>query len=519
MSLYRRLSGNYLFRNTSLTAALSALGALAGLVLDALVVYTFGVGKQTDAFFAAITIPNLLVGVVSIQSPKVLVPIFTELFGKSEKDGWELLQTLLTSAAVAFAAVSLIGAVASSIIMPLQIPGLDGNAVALAIWFSRVLFALVLLQGVAAVMQSVLYARHSYIVSSSGKVITNVVSLSVLVMFRAQVGIRALAFGTLLGAVAQLVALQLVLRSHGFRFRWRWRPSDARLRQIVADFGYPCAGHVLGESASVLQNLLGSLLGSGSLTLLRYAARITQAIAGILLGSVVRVTLPLISKHAAAKDLPKQKRAFIESLQLVALVGLPICVWLTCSAQSLVTVLFQRGEFSPHDAIVTGVIIQAMVPDLLLGRLVSVTQTLFYANGDLRTPFVSTVLYTIVNATAAVLLSMWLGVTGVGLAVSLASLSNATYMAAKLQNRFEPVGWFEMRPFWVRLTFACALAAGGFIVGAQGRSLIGEVGGAAKYVEIGLSSALGFGVFGACALLFGLLDAGVRPAPAPQTLL
>ena len=63
---------------------------------------------------------------------------------------------------------------------------------------------------------------------------------------------------------------------------------------------------------------------------------------------------------------------------------------------------------------------------LLLGRIVSVTQTMFYANADLRTPFISTVIYTIANTVFALVLARWLGVLGIGLAVSLASFLNAT---------------------------------------------------------------------------------------------
>jgi len=46
--------------------------------------------------------------------------------------------------------------------------------------------------------------------------------------------------------------------------------------------------------------------------------------------------------------------------------------------------LFERGEFSRADAALTGVLIRFMAPDILLGRLVSITQTLFYANMDMR---------------------------------------------------------------------------------------------------------------------------------------
>ena len=70
MKFVQKITGNYLFRNSGITAALSGAGAVTGLALDAVVVFTFGVGYRTDAFFAAMTIPTLLNGILSIQSPR-----------------------------------------------------------------------------------------------------------------------------------------------------------------------------------------------------------------------------------------------------------------------------------------------------------------------------------------------------------------------------------------------------------------------------------------------------------------
>jgi putative peptidoglycan lipid II flippase len=515
MKFVQKISGNYLFRNSGITAALSGAGAVSGLILDAVVVFTFGVGYRTDAFFAAMTIPTLLNGILSIQSPKILVPVFSELFDRRDNgEAWTLLRNLITACFLMFAAMSIAGMVLSGIFMPLEIPGLDANAIALGVWLSKMVFALVLLQGLASIMQSVLYARHSYLVSCSGKFVTNVVAIIVVFSFQSRFGIQALAAGMVLGSCVQLVLLVSVLAAHGFRYRWVLDRSDSRLRAIFASFGYPLVGHVLGESGSLLQNVLGSFLGSGSLTLLRYASRIVSAVAGILLGSVVQVTLPLIAKHAAAKDLGRQRKTLLESIQLLTVIGLPICIWLVFAARPLVVLLFQRGQFSTADAVVIAVIIRCMVPDLLLGRIVSVTQTMFYANADLRTPFISTVIYTIANTVFAIVLARWLGVMGIGLAVSLASLLNATYMIVMLHRKFGPVGWDAMGPFALRLATTCLLAGGGFALGLRLLFVATVPESLTKIVAVAMPTALGFCIFIMSAVMLRLLDTrSVAPMP------
>jgi putative peptidoglycan lipid II flippase len=515
--MWTRLSGNYLLRNASITATLAAAGAVTGLVLDAIIVYTFGADFHTDALFAALTIPTLLIGVFSIQSPKVLVPIFSELFDRgAATEAWALVRSLASASLVIFGGVTVAGIVLSALLLPVQIPGLKPEAIALAVWLSRILFALVLMQGLGATLQPVLYAQHSYLIACSGKLVMNVTTLIVVVLGASRFGIQAVAFGMVLGSAIQVMLLFLALARQGFRLGWSFDRSDRRLREILGSFRYPVAGHVLGESGTLLQNAIGSFLGSGTLTLLRYASRIVQAIAGILLGSVVQVTLPLVAKHAAASDLRLQRRTLLESMQLVVLVGLPICIWLVFAAEPLVVLLFQRGHFTAADAVVTAVIIRYMVPDLLLGRICSVTQTLFYANSDLRTPFISTVIFTVVNAMGAIVFAKFLGVRGIGLAVAVASLSNTMYMLWKLQQRYAPMGWRERQDFARRLGLTCTLAGLGFAFGSKlfpGAAVFESAG---RLMAVIVPSVLGFGLFGAGALAFRLLDVGFI-APNPNT--
>lgn len=498
---------HHLIRTASVTAIMSGTGAVTGLVLDAIVLYAFGAGPETDALFAALTLPTLLNGIVFIQSPKILVPAFGALFERGEETrAWLLLSNLLTLCAVVFAGVSLAGALLSSVIVPLQIPGLAAPTIALAVKLSRVLFLLTTIQGLSCILLAVLYARHAFVMSSSSKLFINVSTIALVLLGHGRFGIQAVAWGMVIGSLVQLAIAALALRTHGFRYRWTLTAARSEVRDIVMSFGFPLAGHVLGESGFIVQNIIGSYLGSGSLTLLRYASRMVQAVAGILLGSVVQAVMPTMARHAAAQDLTLQRKTLLQGIQLLALAGVPVCIWLIAAAEPLVTLLFKRGQFTSADATATALILQLMVPDLLLGRLVSITQTLFYANGDRQTPFVSTVIFTVANLFFAVALSRWLGAPGVGLAVSLASMCNAGYMLAKVQSRFSPVGWGRMRTFGLRLGTISLVAFVVFVVGARVFSGLSVAAPLKAILAVALPGSLGFCVFGLGVFAFRLFD-------------
>jgi putative peptidoglycan lipid II flippase len=497
----------YIFKNASIIATLSGLGVISGLILDALILSTYGVGSETDALFTALTVPLLITTIFSIQSPKILIPVFSEHLRHNDCDtAWSLLRNLLTTAFCSLVAICLLGMALSAIIVPLQIPGFESKTVATAVELSRILFWVILSGGIASILGSVLYAQHRYVASASGKLVTNTVAILVVLYGHGHWGIHAVAAGVLFGNVVQVGVLASALSISNFRYHWVLRPSDPKLREILRSFRYPSSGHVLGESAVILQNFLSSFLGSGSLTVMRYASRVVQAVGGILLGSVVQVTLPLMAKLAAANDLQAQRKTLLEGVRLITVVGVPVCVWLILSVEPLVILLFERGEFSRADAALTALLISFMVPDILLGRIVSLIQTLFYANMDQRIPLISTVIYTCAHTVFAIILVGLFGIVGLPIAVVLAALSNTTYMIVQLHRRFGPIEWNQIREFQLRVAATCVMGSMGFVIGMKFAIVTTSSYLATKVLHVAMPTAFGFLLFVSGAFLFRLID-------------
>src|SRR5262245_55044271 len=109
---------NTLLKRASILAGLQGTGAITGLALDALILAWFGVGPQTDALFAALTIPTLLNTIVFVQSPKILIPVFGGLFDRNDDgEAWSLLRNLLTTCSFLLAGLTLLGVVLSRVIL------------------------------------------------------------------------------------------------------------------------------------------------------------------------------------------------------------------------------------------------------------------------------------------------------------------------------------------------------------------------------------------------------------------
>ena len=199
---------HYLFKNASIVAMLSLAGTVSGFILDALILSLFGMGHLTDALAAALTVPLIIGGVIKIQVPKLLIPVFTEhRVHHGESRAWDLLSSLVTTSFFVLVGISLVGVALSGALVPLQIPGLKSDAISLSVWLSRMLFWLILLQGLGSILQSVLYARHSYLISSSGKLVANISTIAVVILWYDILGVEAVAGGMLFGEFVEVALL------------------------------------------------------------------------------------------------------------------------------------------------------------------------------------------------------------------------------------------------------------------------------------------------------------------------
>ena len=157
-----------------------------------------------------------------------------------------------------------LGAVLGPVPIPLQIPGLDADAVRLSIGLNTIVFWLVLVRALNTILGSVLNSLHNYLVPASGKFVANTVAIVVVALFSHRIGIYALAYGLLAGDVTQVVVKIATAKALGVRFRLTCRIKDAELRTIYRSFTYPFLGHGLGEARVLLENYLVSFLGGGA---------------------------------------------------------------------------------------------------------------------------------------------------------------------------------------------------------------------------------------------------------------
>ncbi|MFI9365696.1 lipid II flippase MurJ [Kitasatospora sp. NPDC053057] len=360
--------GGFLVKAFGITAVLSAAGSGLGLLRDLLLARYFGASQGTDAFLVAWTVPETAAPLLIEDAMSFLmVPAFALALVLRDEDPdapdpvRHLVRATLPWLLLALSGLALAAALGAPQLVELLAPGLPDPS--LAVVCTRITAITVLPFGVAGYLAAALRAHHSFTAPAGIYVAYNLGILALLFGFHGLLGVRSAALGVGLGSL--LMAGLLVgpflrrLRTGQAGQAGAGRSRRSRNTLVLMPLALlPVAAFTLTRQSQVfVERYLGSALPPGTISHLNYAAKVSQLAmtAGIL---ICTVTFPLVARALAAGDLTAARDRVEKDLGQAAAVVLLGTAFLMACAPSVVSLLFQRGAFGPHDTAATADVIR-----------------------------------------------------------------------------------------------------------------------------------------------------------------
>lgn len=205
---------------------------------------------------------------------------------------------------------------------------------------------------------------------------------------------------------------------------------------------------VFGAAVYQLNILLGTLLASflpvGSVSYLYYADRLVQFPLGVFGIAVSTAALPSLAKLAAKGEMEEYDTALSMALGLTLFIALPAAAGLIGLANPVISLLFERGAFTPEAVSATASALVAYSVGLPFIALSRPLVAGFYALEDTKTPVKIAVGCLVLNIGLGFGLMQFLAHVGLALAVSASSLLNFVLLywllARRRHGRLLPVG-------------------------------------------------------------------------------
>ena len=419
----KKTSASALFNTAVLLTAVNFLGKILGFLRDILISNYYGSTAQTDAFFLALSIPTILIGVFTSSADSTVVPQYSRIAASSEgRDGadryFSNVIVLLTMIATAIAVVCLVWPQG---IIRLFAPKFSGEAVAYSIRYLRIFsFAgLLHIWFCFFCAYSLCYERTTVRMILSAT--TNVfVVLSLLLIH--DTGMYALVLAYMAGSL--LSAFLPIWDS--CRTGYRFRPVLSLRRHHFPEFFklfLPVMGSaLLADLLLYCDRFLSSFLAAGSLSALNYGSKVTGLFENVFVVGISAVLLPVIIRLQMA-DAREQLRFTISAVVFGLVLFLaPIGFLCVLYAGDLVSVLYLRGAFNEQNAQVVASVLQAYSPLILFSPLLLTLTKTFHGMSNTRLPFQISLLTFVVNVVLSFTLMQVCGVFGIAFATSVSSM-------------------------------------------------------------------------------------------------
>jgi putative peptidoglycan lipid II flippase len=494
-------------RHAFSTVASSSLGIVAGVVLDVTVVALFGMSWRTDAYFIAVTIPLVIITLMMLQATRVVQPLFiNKRQTQGEAEGWNYLNLIMTGGTAIVVACSAVGVFLSPMLMRLQASGSPNDEALLATRLSMFLFLILPLNFPVVVMRAALQSLGIFALPGSMKFFESSFKILLLWFVGDKLGVEALVWGTLAGTVFEILVFYLVLRHKGFRFHSVWRFKHPDIVQAYSLMLFPLVGQACAVGVESLTNALGSMLGPGNVTALRLATRIIESFAGLLVGSIVIAAMPTIAESVVNRDWKATRKHLQHGLYLLLLVSIPFSIWLAMVNHPLISLLYERANFSAADTTLVANILLLMIPYLFLGRFRGLLELPFFAWQDTRTPVLSAMVSAILFVATSFFLVRVAGVYGIPIARSFGYAIGAWFLISLLRRQMGKIGFGAVRDVSIRICGASLVMAVFIWVGSWLAASLQVHGLVAKAAALTLPTAFGSGALLLSLFVLRVLD-------------
>jgi len=365
------------------------LSRILGYARDAVIAYRHGATPETDAYFAAFTIPDFLNyllagGALSIT----FIPIFARYLAEGrEEDGYRSFSSIATVMGIAMLFFVIVGEFLTERLIPLIAPGFPPDQVHLAARLTRIVLPAQLFFYLGGLLMAVQYARNRFFLPATAPLIYNAgIILGGLLLGRT-IGMAGFAWGVLAGSfVGNFVVQAIGARRTGLAFFPRFDLHDPGLKEFVR-LSIPI---MLGFSLVVVDEwmtrIFGSFLLAGAITWLNNARRLMQVPVGIFGQASGVASYPFLSALAARGEREAMWETLSVTLRWVFLVSCAAAAVTSVLSREVVLVVYQRGAFTIEDTLQTAAALAFFSVGIPMWCAQTIVSRGFFALKDTWTP-------------------------------------------------------------------------------------------------------------------------------------
>lgn len=442
------MRGNKIFKAAFLVMIISILIRFLGLFRDILVGYQFGVSIYTDAYKAAVSVPETIFTIVGLAISTVFIPMLSKVkYEKSKDEMFKFSNNIISILLVISIIVFSLGFLFTDKIVGFIFDGFTKDKFTLTVFLTRITLFNLLFLSINACYTAMLQVCEDFVIPSILGMFFNAPMIIYLLFFN-DINIIGLTIANVIGNFLRVAVQVPVLYKHGYKFKLFINIKDERIKKILMLIIPVIIGSGANSLNMIVDMKVASSLGDGAVSALDFAQKIIVFANTSITTSIVSVMYPLMANKLNEGDNEGFSIYLKKSISIIALLLVPISIGFILLNKELISAFYERGKFND---IAVGITASAFlgyslvlpftgIRDILNSSLFSMQKT--------KVTTINGVIGVVINIILSISLSKIFGIFGVAIASTIASMITAILLFISTRKF---VGNFNVIPMIIKL--------------------------------------------------------------------
>lgn len=413
---------NKIIKNSFIVLLLIGLGKVLSFLRDIIISAKFGATSNTDAYFAANSIPSILFAAIISSYVIMLIPTYKKIQLKNGVEKANLFVSgLLNSFFIVAILLTLFGFIFIETLIYLVAPGLEVEAKKLAIFLGKILLLSFPFSSITLILATVSNANNKYVAPHIIPVFSSIFVIISVFLFSNQFGIVILAISGVIAYFIQFF-IQIYLARNHFKYSIKTKIFDFEVRRMTWLVLPIFLGFSIDQINLLVNTMLASNLAEGNLSALNYAQRLQATITGTLSTAILTVVYPLISKLFLENDIIRLTSILKMALKSSFLILFPLIVFISFNSFDFVSIIYFRGKFSLDALDRTSSVFIFYAINVIFISLREIILRMYYIRDNTKMPLYTSALSLFINLLLSIILIKHIGLVGLSLANLIATI-------------------------------------------------------------------------------------------------
>ncbi|MEK6733498.1 MAG: murein biosynthesis integral membrane protein MurJ [Pseudomonadota bacterium] len=316
----------------------------------------------------------------------------------------------------------------------------------------------------ASLYVGVLNSCGKFAIASSLPIVLNLVMIMAIKFLTpiSQTPSHALSYGVFLAGIAQLGIIIFAAHKASLQIKFTKITIDQDMKHMFKNMLPAIIGSGVVQINIAISTIIASYIDEAP-SILYFAERLNQfplAIIGTALGTVL---LPTLSQQIRNNEFDQAVKTQNKALEIALFLSLPCAFALSVIGGTLVSFLFERGEFTAEDSVRVANTLAALAFGLPAFVMVKIFTPRYFAEYDTKTPVRISIACIIMNILFSLLLIQFFSYVGIAIATTMAAWINVglLYYYQYKRNIFRIKKDFLIKAF--KILFACCLMSFGLL--------------------------------------------------------